>query len=51
MNDRRKGITVSCENTNKGTRSNWGQVMKGFLGELMFQFRFEMLIAVAHTQC
>lgn len=49
MNDRGKDITVSCENTNKGTRSNWGQVMEGFLREPMFQFRFEMMIAVAQT--
>lgn len=51
MNDREKDITVSFKNTNKGTISNWGQVMEGFLRELMFQFRFEMMIAVAHGPC
>jgi hypothetical protein len=51
MNDRGKDITSSCGKTNKGRRSNWGQVMEDFLGELMFQFRSEMMIAVTYGEC
>lgn len=41
MNDVKKNITASYENTNKGTGSNCGEVRGGFLEESMFLFRFE----------
>jgi hypothetical protein len=38
MNGIKKNTVASYENTNKRTRSNWGQVMEDFLEELMLLF-------------
>lgn len=49
MNGIKKNITASHGDTNKGTRSNWGEVRDGFL-EIDVSIQLWMMIAVDHGQ-